>query len=98
MIKKEVELGKTVESAVKAGYKKTLMTAIDVHAVLLLGSLALLIGVGGLFTVAIQAIIAVLTSAVLCLLLGRAINFTLLSANKDKYKYFKFVREDDDDE
>lgn len=97
-IKKEVELGKTVESAVKAGYKKTLMTAIDVHAVLLLGSLALLIGVGGLFTVAIQAIIAVLTSAVLCLLLGRAINFTLLSANKDKYKYFKFVREDDDDE
>ena len=97
-IKKEVELGKTVESSVKAGYKKTLMTAIDTHAVLLLGSLALLIGVGGLFTVAIQAIIAVLTSAALCLLLGRAFNFTFLSASKDKYKYFKFVREDDDDE
>ena len=74
------------------------MTAIDVLAVLLLGSLALLIGVGGLFTVALQAIIAVCASAAFCVLLGRAINFTCLSANKDKYKYFKLVREDDDDE
>ncbi len=97
-IKAEVALGKTVETAVKLGYKKTLMTAIDVHAVLLLGSLALLIGVGGLFTVALQAIIAVCASAAFCVLLGRAINFTCLSANKDKYKYFKLVREDDDDE
>ena len=97
-IKTEAELGKTVDSAVKGGYKKTLMTVIDIHAVLLLGSLALLIGVGGLFTVAVQAIIAVITSAALCLLLGRAFNYTFLSASKDKYKYFKFVREDDDDE
>jgi preprotein translocase subunit SecD len=97
-IKTEVQLGKTVESAVKMGYKKTLMAAIDVHAVLLLGSVALLIGAGGLFTVAIQAIIAVITSAALCLLIGRAMNYTFLSANKDQYKYFKFVREDDDDE
>lgn len=97
-IKTEAQLGKTVDSAVKGGYKKTLMTIIDIHAVLLLGSVALLIGVGGLFTLAVQAIIAVLTSAVMCLLLGRAFNYVFLSANKDKYKYFKFVREDDDDE
>ncbi len=97
-IKAEAMLGKTVESSVKSGYKKTLWGFIDTHAVLLLGSLALLIGVGGLFTVAVQAIIAVITSAFMCLLWGRAINFTFLSASKDKYKYFKFVREDDDDE
>lgn len=97
-IKTEVELGKTVESAVKSGYKKTLMTVVDIHAVLLLGSLALLIGAGGLFTLAIQAIIAVITSAAFCLLLGRAFNYVFLSANKDKYRYFKLVREDDDDE
>ena len=97
-IKTEVALGKTVETAVKLGYKKTLMAAIDVHAVLLLGSVALLIGVGGLFTLALQAIIAVIVSAAFCVLLGRAFNYTCMSANKDKYKYLKLVREDDDDE
>ena len=97
-IKAEAAQGKTVESSVKSGYKMTLWSLIDTHAVLLLGSLALLIGVGGLFTVALQAIITVVTSAFICLLWGRAINYTLLSASKDKYKYFKLVREDDDDE
>jgi len=32
------------------------------------------------------------------LLWARAINYTFLSASQDKYKYFRFVREDDDDE
>ena len=97
-IKAEFSLGKTVESSVKGGYKKTLWGVIDLYAVLLLGSLALLIGVAGVNTLALQALIVVITSAFINLLWARAINFTYLSASKNKYKYFRFVREDDDDE
>ncbi|MBE5740639.1 MAG: hypothetical protein E7349_07330 [Clostridiales bacterium] len=97
-IKAEFSLGKTVESSVKAGYNKTFWTVVDVYAVLLLASLALLIGGAGVYTLALQAIICVITGAFCNLLWGRFINFTFLSASKNKYQYFRFVREDDDDE
>ena len=97
-IKAEAALGKTIESSVKAGYKKNLLFTVDLYAVLGLGAIALLIGAGGLATVAAQALIAVVTGAFISLLWGRVINYMLLSASKDKYKYFKLVREDDDDE
>ena len=97
-IKTEFNLGKTVESSVKGGYKKTLWGVIDLYATLLLGSLALLIGAAGVHTLAVQALIVVVTCAFINLLWARAINFTYLSASKNKYKYFRFVREDDDDE
>ncbi len=97
-IKAEFDLGKTVESSVKGGYKKTLWGVVDLYAVLLLGALALLIGAAGLHTLALQALIVVITCAFINLLWARAINFTYLSASKNKYKYFRFVREDDDDE
>ncbi len=97
-IKKEFALGKTVESSVKGGYNKTLWSVVDIYAVLLLGALALLIGAAGLQTMALQAIICIVTGAFCNLLWGRAINFTFLSASKNKYQYFRFVREDDDDE
>ena len=97
-IKNEFNLGKTVESSVKGGYKKTLWGVIDLYAVLLLGALALLIGAAGVHTLALQALIVVVTCAFINLLWARAINFTYLSASKNKYKYFRFVREDDDDE
>lgn len=97
-ITKEVALGKTVVSAVKYGYNKTLLGVVDVYAVALLGALALLIGAAGLSTVAAQAIICVVAGAFCNLLWGRVINVMLLSASKDKYKYFRLVREDDDDE
>ena len=97
-IKTEFNLGKTVESSVKGGYKKTLWNVIDLYAVLLLGALALLIGVAGVHTFALQALIVVITAAFISLLWTRAINYINLSASKNKYKYFNFVREDDDDE
>ena len=97
-IKKEFSLGKTVDSSVKGGYKKTLWLTIDVYAVLLLAALALLIGAAGLQIFAIQAIICVIAAAFCSLLWARGINFVFLSASKNKYKYFRFVREDDDDE
>ena len=97
-VKTEFDLGKTVESSVKGGYKKTLWGVVDIYAVALLGALSLLIGAAGLATLAWQAVICIVAAAVCNLLWARAISFTLLSASKNKYKYFRFVREDDDDE
>lgn len=98
-IKSEFLLGKTVESSVKAGYKKTLLGIVDIYAVLLLGGIALLIGCAGLYTFALQAIICIVTGAFINLLWSRAINYVFLSASKNKHKYFRFVRaEEEDDE
>ncbi len=97
-IKAEFDLGKTVESSVKGGYRKTVFGVVDIYAVLLLGALAMLIGAAGMYTLALQSIICIVTCAFINLLWARAINFTFLSASKNKYKYFRFVREDDDDE
>ncbi len=97
-IKAEAAQGKTIQSSVKSGYKKTLWTIVDVYAVLLLGALAFLIGVASLNTIACQAVICVFAGAFCNLLWGRFINLLLLSSSKDKYKYFHLVREDDDDE
>ena len=97
-IKKEFLAGKTVVSAAKKGYNKTLGGVIDVYAVLLLASLALLIGVAGVHTLALQALICVITAAFCNLLWGRAINYIFLSASNNKYKYFRFVREEDEDD
>ncbi len=97
-VKAEFDLGKTVESSVKGGYKKTLWGVIDLYAVLTLGALALLLGGAGVHTLGLQMLICVITCAFVNLLWARAINFTYLSASKNKYKYFRFVREDDDDE
>ena len=97
-IKSELAQFKTAESSVKGGYKKTLWTVVDIYVVLLLGALAFLIGIGGGATFATQAIISIVAGAFINLLWARAINFLLMSASKDKYKYFRFVREDDEDD
>ena len=97
-IKAEFELGKTVNSSVTLGYKKSLMVTVDVYAVLMLGALALLIGAAGVQTMALQALICFGIGAFCNLLWARVINYVHLSACKNKYQYFRFVREDDDDE
>ena len=97
-IKKEFMLGKTVQSSVKNGYKKTMWNVIDVYVVLFIAALSLLVGVANLHTLAIHSLICVISAAFCSLLWERGINFTLLSASKNKFKYFRFVREDNDDE
>lgn len=97
-IKKEFTLGKTVESSVKGGYKKTLWAVVDIYAVLVLGALAFIIAAAGMQTLAFQALICIIAAAFNNLAWARIINFTFLSASKNKFKYFRFVREDDDDE
>ena len=79
-IKKAFELGKTVESSVKGGYKKTMMSVIDIYAVAALGAVALLIGIAGVYTFALQALICIVTAAFCNLLWGRGINHVFLSA------------------
>lgn len=97
-IKAEFATGRTVEASVKAGYKKTLAGVVDVYVVLVLAAVALLIGAAGLHTMALQALICFAAGAFCNLLWTRFISYMLLSASKNKYKYFRFVREDDDDE
>ncbi len=97
-IKAEFNLGKTIESSVKNGFNKTIWNVVDVYAVLLLGAVASLFGAAGLHTFALQAIICILAAAFCNLLWNRAVNFLMLSASKNKYKFFRFVREDEDDE
>ena len=97
-IKKEFYLGKTVESSVKVGFKKTILGTVDVCAILFGGALAFLIAAAGAHTLAIQALICFAALAFCSLLWTRAINFLMVSAAKDKNKYFGFVREDEDDE
>ncbi len=97
-VRKELAEGKSVEPAVKHAYRKTVWGVVDVYAVLLLSAIVLLFAGAGLFTVALQAIICIVTGAFCNLLWLRAINYMMVSASKDKFKYFRFVREDDDDE
>lgn len=97
-IKDGIKAGKTVNSAVALGYKKSLWTSVDVYVVLALAGLALALGVAGVATMAWQLLICVVAGAFNSLLWGRVINHLNLSASKDKYKYFGMVREDDDDE
>ena len=97
-IKAEFDAGKTVESSVKGGYKKTLWAVVDAYALAALAALTLLIGAAGLYTFALQSILCVVTAAFINLLWARFINFTYLSASKNKYKYFRFVRGDDEDD
>ncbi len=97
-IKAEVAQGKTVVSAVKKGYKKTVWTIVDIYAALLAVAVGLLIGVASFNAFASQAVICVLTAAFGNIVWGRALNAMLLSASKDKYKYFRFAREEDNDD
>ncbi len=98
-IKKEFYLGKTVESSVKTGYKKCLFPAIDLYAILILGAIVMaIVGAAGLHLMGLQALICFIAGAFCNLLWTFAVNFIFLSASKNKYKYFRFVREDDDDE
>ena len=97
-IKKEVSLGKTVNSAVNLGYKKLLWTTVDVYVVLALAALELSLALAGVVAFAWQMMLCVVAGAFCNLLWGRVINYTFLSASSDKYKFYGLVREDDDDE
>lgn len=97
-IKEEVSLGKTVDSSVKNAFKKTLLSAVDVCVIAVIGSVSFLIGGAALQTVAAQAVICFAAASFACLVWTRVLNHLLLSAAKDKYAFYRLKREDDDDE
>ena len=86
------------ESAMSAAYKATLWETIDTYVVLLVGALIFLTAVGGVYTMALQALICLVTAAFCNLLWGRLINYLYMSAAKDKYKYFHFERKEVEDD
>ena len=85
------------ESAANAAYKATLGEIVDTYAVLILGALIFLV-IGGVYTMASQAVICLVTAAFCNLLWGRLINYLYMSAVKDKYKYFHFERKEVEDD
>ncbi len=93
---KQFDGARAVASAVKEGYKQTIWGVVDIYVVLLLSAIVMLFAGAGLFTVALQAIVCIVTGAFCNLLWLRAINFIFLSAHKDKEKYFRFAKKEDD--
>lgn len=98
-IRKEFESGKRVESAVKDGYKKTILPLIDMYVVLIAASIFMIfVGTAALSVFAQTLVFAFISSAVSSMLLTRFYIAMLMGTAKDKFKFCRFAREIDDDE
>ncbi len=98
-VRKEYAAGKTVSAAIKAGYKKCLLPAIDLHAVLaLFAVIAFAISLTELQVFALTLLIGVALSALSTIAVSRFHWVALMSFAKDKAAFCNFrkeVREDD---
>jgi len=91
--------GKTVTSAVKSGYRKTIAFTIDIHAILLIAALIVwLISSATVKFVAMIFLLGVAISAATTLLFTRFYFYLLLSAAKNKIAFCNFKREELEDE
>lgn len=97
-IKKDFEAGKTVESAIKTGHKKTVLIGVDVSVILFAIGLICLIGGASLKAIAIQTMVCAALVAFCGLILTRMCNALLVSASKNKIKHLRFSRVEEDDE
>ncbi len=92
-IRKESLLGRTLQASVKAGYKKTLWTVLDLHIILLAASLMFaLIGVGEVAACGLVFFIATIASYVLYWF-TRFMWYVISAPVKDKFKFCGFKRE-----
>ncbi len=97
-IRKETLTGRTIQASVKLGYKKTIMTVLDVHILLLIIAVMLtLIGVGEVAAVGFISLIGVIASYALHWF-TRFMWFVISSPVRDKFAFCGFAREVDDDE
>ena len=97
-VRKEVEAGRTVQAAVKVGYKKTLTTLLDMHIILVVVSAIVgLVCVGELAACGLIFFVASLASYVLYWF-TRFMWYVLISPVKDKFAFCGFKREGYDDE
>jgi len=92
-VRNESALGRTIQAAVKSGYKKTLWTVLDLHIVLVVAALMFtLIGVGELSACGLIFFIATIASYVLYWF-TRFMWYVISSPVKDKFKFCGFKRE-----
>lgn len=97
-VRKETLAGRTIQAAVKTGYRKTVAAILDMHIVLVIISAMLtIICVGAVSSCAFIFFIASIASYVLYWF-TRFIWYVTLSPAKDKFAFCGYVREVDDDE
>ena len=97
-VRKEVEAGRTVQAAVKVGYKKTLSTLLDMHIILwVVSAIVALVCVGELAACGLIFFVASLASYALYWF-TRFMWYVLISPAKDKFAFCGFKREAYDDE
>lgn len=97
-VRKETEKGKTIQSAVKAGYRAQLAGILDVHILLLLISVIIaLVPVSGAAACGIIIFISVIASYALHWI-TRFMWYVVSAPSRDKFGFAGFAREDDDDD
>ena len=97
-VRKETLLGRTIQASVKTGYKKTLTTILDLHAILALAAAVIALAcVGELAACGLVFFIAVASSYVLYWF-TRLMWFVISAPVKDKFKFCGYSREAFDDE
>ena len=97
-VRKEVEAGRTVQAAVKVGYKKTIASILDLHIVLwVVSAIVGLACVGELAACGLIFFVASLASYALYWF-TRFMWYVLISPAKDKFAFCGFKREAYDDE
>lgn len=96
-IRKESDAGRTLQAAVKTGYKKTLSGILDLHIVLVVVSVLLaLVCPGEVSVCGIILLIGTLASYILHWF-TRFMWYVTMSPSRDKYKFCGFSREAFDD-
>ena len=97
-VRYETTVGRTIQSSVKLGYKKSLFGVLDVHIVLIIASAIMaLVGVGELAACGLIFLIGVLASYVLHWL-TRFMWYVLSSPVRNKFRFCGFERKVEDDE
>lgn len=98
-IRKEFATGKTLTASIKAGYKKSLAFTIDVHAILILASLAVwLIATGAAKFMALIFLLGIAISALCTLVITRFYLYMFMAQPKNKLAFVGFRREETEDE
>ncbi len=97
-VRKETAVGRTVQAAVKTGYKKTLFGILDIHVILIVASMILaLVSVGEAAACGLVAFIASIASYVLYWF-TRFMWFVISSPARDKFAFGGFRRVEVEDE
>ena len=98
-IRSEFYTGKTLTSAIKSGYKKSLAVTIDTHIILLIASIVLyFISLGSAQYMALIFLIGTVISAACTLAVTRFYLYMFLAQPKNKIAFCNFKREETEDE